>query len=271
MLLAGVLAAAVATAAFLSGGLASLELKSIDARFSLRATEPPNDIVIVAVDDVSFSDLRMQWPFPRTAHAKVTDELRKAKAGQIVFDIQFTEESERVEDDLALFEALGKGRRRRARHERERRPGPHAGPRRRREPAPDQQRRRVEHAARRGRGRRPALHARQRRPAHARRRGRRARRQADRQGRLRPRRHRLDRLPRPAARVPDRSFSDVHEGRVDPKFFEGKIVVVGASAPTLQDVIPTPTSKSLMAGPEIQANAIWTGPARPAAARRAAR
>jgi CHASE2 domain-containing sensor protein len=39
----------------------------------------------------------------------------------------------------------------------------------------------------------------------------------------------------------------------------GKIVIVGATAPTQQDVHPTPTSGNrLMAGPEIQANAIWT-------------
>ncbi|MDX6667930.1 MAG: adenylate cyclase, partial [Solirubrobacteraceae bacterium] len=55
------------------------------------------------------------------------------------------------------------------------------------------------------------------------------------------------------------SFSQLVRGQVDPKVFRGKIVVVGATAPTLQDVHPTPTSGSaLMAGPEIQANAIAT-------------
>jgi hypothetical protein len=39
----------------------------------------------------------------------------------------------------------------------------------------------------------------------------------------------------------------------------GRIVVVGATAPTLQDVHPTPTaSGKLMSGPEIEANAIYT-------------
>jgi hypothetical protein len=39
----------------------------------------------------------------------------------------------------------------------------------------------------------------------------------------------------------------------------GRIVIVGATSPTLQDVHPTPTSgERLMAGPEIEANAIWT-------------
>ena len=38
----------------------------------------------------------------------------------------------------------------------------------------------------------------------------------------------------------------------------GRIVVVGAASPTLQDVHPTPTSDQPMSGPEIEANAIDT-------------
>ena len=55
------------------------------------------------------------------------------------------------------------------------------------------------------------------------------------------------------------SYSDVLAGAVDPRELAGRIVVVGASAPTLQDVHQTSTASShLMSGPEIQANAIWT-------------
>ena len=55
------------------------------------------------------------------------------------------------------------------------------------------------------------------------------------------------------------SFSDLVNGRVDPARVRGRIVVVGASAATLQDVHPTPTaSGELMSGPEIEANAIYT-------------
>ena len=46
--------------------------------------------------------------------------------------------------------------------------------------------------------------------------------------------------------------------RFEPAFFEGKVAVVGASAPTLQDVHPTPFGGRLMSGAEVQANAVAT-------------
>jgi CHASE2 domain-containing sensor protein len=54
------------------------------------------------------------------------------------------------------------------------------------------------------------------------------------------------------------SFSDLVSGRVEPVRVRGRIVVVGAASPTLQDVHPTPTGDALMSGPEIEANAIDT-------------
>jgi CHASE2 domain-containing sensor protein len=259
MLLAGVLAAGVASAAFLSGGLESLELRSIDARFSLRPTERPTEIVVVAVDDVTFSDFKnVQWPFPRSTHATVTDRLRRAGAGQIVFDIQFTEASRRPEEDLALFDALGRaGGGVLATSESNDRgetrvlggddnlrlidsvaasstlPDEDEGVVRRFMHDNDGLRTlAVEVAARAGRPvRRDAFND----DGTA---------WIDFRG-----------GPKTFRTV---SFSDVHAGRVDPKVFKDKIVVIGASAPTLQDVHPTPMAKSLMSGPEIQSNAIWT-------------
>ncbi|HEY7076978.1 MAG TPA: HD domain-containing phosphohydrolase, partial [Solirubrobacteraceae bacterium] len=57
---------------------------------------------------------------------------------------------------------------------------------------------------------------------------------------------------------PTLSFADVLKGRFDPRLVRGRIVVVGAGSPTLQDVHATPTGSKLMSGPEVQANAIWT-------------
>ena len=68
----------------------------------------------------------------------------------------------------------------------------------------------------------------------------------------------MDRLPGSARLVPHASFIDVERGRFDPAAVRGKIVVVGAAAPSLQDRHATPMSHQLMAGPEVQANTIWT-------------
>ena len=55
------------------------------------------------------------------------------------------------------------------------------------------------------------------------------------------------------------SFWKALQGGYPPSTFKGKIVVVGATEPTLQDIHPTSTTGStLMAGAEIQADAIAT-------------
>ena len=46
-------------------------------------------------------------------------------------------------------------------------------------------------------------------------------------------------------------------GKVPPSVFKDKVVVIGATAPSLQDIHATPTG-AVMSGPEIQANAIAT-------------
>lgn len=61
----------------------------------------------------------------------------------------------------------------------------------------------------------------------------------------------------PVDTLPRVSFSDVLRGRVDPKRFRDKIVLVGATAPVFQDVHET-TAGPGMSGVEIQANAIAT-------------
>ena len=59
----------------------------------------------------------------------------------------------------------------------------------------------------------------------------------------------------PAYSFPLFSFTDVVRGLVDPKVFEGKMVLVGATSPLLQDIHFTPTASSVpMPGIEILAN-----------------
>lgn len=63
----------------------------------------------------------------------------------------------------------------------------------------------------------------------------------------------------PTGTIPTYSFADVLAGKVPAERLRGQTVVVGASAPVLQDIHPTSAPGArLMPGPEIQANAIWT-------------
>ena len=83
------------------------ELDSVDARFSIRGEQPPpGDVVVVAIDDVSFGELQQRWPFPRRLHARAIDRLREARAKVIAYDVQFTEPSDSEADDNQLIEAV---------------------------------------------------------------------------------------------------------------------------------------------------------------------
>ena len=63
----------------------------------------------------------------------------------------------------------------------------------------------------------------------------------------------------PPGTIESVSFSRVARGKVEKGFFRDKYVLVGPSAPSLQDIHPTSISgEELMAGAEIQANAIDT-------------
>ena len=75
------------------------------ATFATRRPQPPDDIVIVAIDEPSFSEMRMQWPWPRSVHARLIDALVQAGARTIVLDLLFAEPSAAGED-RALEEAV---------------------------------------------------------------------------------------------------------------------------------------------------------------------
>lgn len=88
----------------------NLEHKASDTMFRLRGSLPVSDeIVIVAIDDNTFADLNLAWPFPRELHARLIDNLVKAGAHQIIFDVEFTEYSNPV-SDAALAVAASKAR-----------------------------------------------------------------------------------------------------------------------------------------------------------------
>jgi adenylate cyclase len=100
--------AAVAIGLGASAGdfLARQELGTIDLRFAVRGDRsPPDDVVVVAIDDRTFNELGEQWPFPRSIHGRVLDRLRAAGGRAVGYDLQFTEPTQPAEDN-ALIEAV---------------------------------------------------------------------------------------------------------------------------------------------------------------------
>ncbi|MDG4553800.1 MAG: CHASE2 domain-containing protein [Candidatus Competibacter sp.] len=85
---------------------ALLELKGLDLLFTLRGPlSPPDSIVIVAIDEPSMAEIKQQWPWPRSLHARLIQQLHQAGAAVIGFDILFAEPSEPAEDQV-LAQAL---------------------------------------------------------------------------------------------------------------------------------------------------------------------
>jgi signal transduction histidine kinase/ActR/RegA family two-component response regulator len=241
----------------LSGVWTGLENGSIDLRFDLRPATRPSDVVVVGVDDATFNHLGLQWPFPRRLDAEAIDRLRADGARTIVYDVQFTEPTD-ARDDNELYDAVARaGNVVLATSE-------------------------VDAAGHTDVLGGDANVAR----AHARAAA--ANLIADGSGVFRKYPYEVNRLEslavvtaqRAGHPVSERSFAsraawidfrgppgtireipfwELLAGRVPRSTFAGKVVVVGATSPTLGDVHPTPVGDGqVMSGPEIQANAIWT-------------
>ncbi len=87
------------------------ELKIYDLRMRLAGTSEvkQSGIVLVTIDDQTFSSLQKKWPFPRAYFAKVITNLAAAGASLVVFDIEFTEPSDfNTADDDSLALAIQK-------------------------------------------------------------------------------------------------------------------------------------------------------------------
>src|SRR3954447_9288479 len=254
ILVATLLALALAIVAKDAHLFDGVEDQTVAMRFEARGAHAPSNVAVIAIDDVTFSDLERQWPLPRSLHARAIAALRKAGARRIVYDVQFTEPTAERED-VALFNAIQRaddvvlattetdgrgGTNVLGGDENVRAAGPHAA------------------AANLETDRGGVIH---RFPRTS---GGLASVAVVATGHALP----ADRFGAegawidyagPRGTVPTYHFSDLIAGRVDQAKPGGRVVVVGATAPTLQDVHSTPTaSDRLMSGPEIQANAIST-------------
>src|SRR5258708_28404754 len=72
-----------------------IELKGFD---SLSVATAPGKsalpITIVGIDEASFAQIGKQWPWPRSLHAKVIDQLAKSGALVIGIDLLFPDTSD---------------------------------------------------------------------------------------------------------------------------------------------------------------------------------
>ena len=258
LLAAAVLVVAAGLAAEAGDVLRRPDLTTVNMRFDVRGERPAPDVVVVAIEDKTLNAPGVNWPLNRRWHAQVIRRLEAADPRVIAYDVQFTEESGNVGADTALIEATrtaaprvvmattevaGNGRTRIF--------GGAAGLKYSRAvPSNSNYSNDVD-----GRIRRVAFEL---------------------QG--------LETFPLAAARIalggtvdtpPGNtawidypgppgtirylSFGDVRRGRFDAADVRDKVVVVGATAPSLQDRHTTSTTSTLlMPGPEIQAAAIST-------------
>jgi adenylate cyclase len=257
-----VVSAAVGVVAYATDALREPELDTVDARFAIRGTQPaPEDIVVVGVDDITFDQLDRRWPFPRTYHAQAIDELSRDGARVIAYDVQFTEQTTPRADNalissvqradrnshvvLATTEVGADGR-----------TNIFGGDRVVQQvgaipangnliPDPGDVIRRMPYELQNLTGFGVAA--------------------AEAPGDIEVDESKfsddgawIDYVGPPGT-IDEVPFSDVYLGRFDPGTFTDKFVVVGTTAPSLQDVHPTSTSgNDLMSGPEIQASSIHT-------------
>src|SRR4051794_23147979 len=261
------LMAAIAILAAGSGVLAHeksllnwLELQSVDARFGVRGTQPaPKGVAVVAVDDQTFSERPGdRWPFLRRLHGRAITILHEAGAKVIVYNVHFTEPSNN-EDDGLLFDAIYRagnvvlGTSEIAKGGKTRILGSDGNVRAARaRPASAQYDLDPNGVIRRIPFQTDGLKT---MPVVAYERA--YNRPPDLQG-FKPNGAWIN-FAGPPRTIRTLAFSRLLAHKFPPDYFRGRIVVVGASAPSLQDVHPTSTSGAdEMSGPEVQASAIAT-------------
>jgi adenylate cyclase len=104
-------AAGIGIAAARTDVLDRWEHDTLAARFDLRGERAaPREVAVVAVDEQTLQRTGRRWPFPRAEQAKLVDALRRLRPRLIVYDIQITEGSGDAEGDLALYDAVSRAR-----------------------------------------------------------------------------------------------------------------------------------------------------------------
>src|SRR3954449_1470890 len=89
-----VVAVAVGLVTWGAGAFKSVELSTVDTRFSVRGDEkPPGDLIVVGIDADTQVELNQRFPFPRDYYARVIDRLKADGAKIIAVDIAISQSS----------------------------------------------------------------------------------------------------------------------------------------------------------------------------------
>jgi adenylate cyclase len=77
---------------YATGALHALDLDTMNVRFDIRGTQkPPPSIVIVAIDDQTFADLHKAWPFCYALHGQLISDISAEHPKAIAYDIQLSD------------------------------------------------------------------------------------------------------------------------------------------------------------------------------------
>ncbi|MBI2490593.1 MAG: CHASE2 domain-containing protein [Candidatus Rokubacteria bacterium] len=99
-LIMGIAAGLLTAALVFAGALEMGELGLLNWLFELRGARPPAfPIVIVTIDEDSFDELDLPWPFPRALHANLVETINAGRPITIGFDVLFSEPSPRGRAD----------------------------------------------------------------------------------------------------------------------------------------------------------------------------
>lgn len=107
LFVSGAILAACVFLIYQGGLLDALELKTLDFRFQVRGPLAPKaPIVLVGIDQDSFDEFALPWPWPRNLHADLVRKLSQAGAKVIGLDILFTEAKADPREDYDLARAI---------------------------------------------------------------------------------------------------------------------------------------------------------------------
>lgn len=96
---AGIIAAVISLLISFTSLWQNIELKLFDQLIVATAPNSVNlPITIVGIDEPSFAKIKQQWPWPRSLHGRLLDNLREAGVAVVGFDVVFSESTSPAED-----------------------------------------------------------------------------------------------------------------------------------------------------------------------------